>query len=124
MADWLPTFVHGVAGLPLVRDDFVYPLDGVDQWAALLSNPKSSRNGNGDAGSRVIVHEVGGDNHIRQESAFDPPYKLIRYFPTIYGHGQGAVCEPFNCPLGWNPLPGQGDPVPPPSAAEESASAA
>lgn len=117
VADWLPTFVHGVAGLPLAQDDFPYPLDGVDQWAA-LTNPSSSSSssGDGDTGRRVIVHEVGGDNRIHQESYFDPPYKLIRYFPSIYNHGQGAICTPFNCPLGWNPLPGRGDPVPPPSA--------
>ena len=53
---------------------------------------------------------------IHQESLFDPPYKLIRFFPTIYNHGEGAICAAFNCPLGWNPLPGRGPPVPPPSA--------
>jgi arylsulfatase B/arylsulfatase I/J len=120
VADWLPTFVRGVAGFPLVRDQYAYPLDGVDQWAALTRSPaargSSSASSTASGTGRAIVHEIGGDNRIRQESYFDPPYKLIRFFPTIYDHGQGAVCETFNCPLGWSPLPGRGDPVPPPSA--------
>lgn len=109
-----PPHIHSPR-LPLTPDDFVYPLDGVNQWQALTS-PSLVRGsgGNQGPGGRPIVHEIGGDNHIRQESYFDPPYKLIRFFPTIYNHGQGATCTPFHCPLGWNPL--HGHPVPPPAS--------
>ena len=115
VADWLPTFVHGVAGFPLTRDDFVYDLDGIDQWESLVV---PSIAGVVNADNRMIVHEIGGDNRIRQESYFETAtgYKIIRYFPTIYNHGQGATCELFNCPLGWSPLPGRGGPTPPPSS--------
>jgi arylsulfatase A-like enzyme len=41
VADWLPTFVAGVAGLELEPDSFRYGLDGVNQWTA-LTNPAAS----------------------------------------------------------------------------------
>ena len=123
VSDWLPTFVAGVAGLPLANDSFAYPLDGVDQWAALtapgvVAPARSHATTGGPAGaSRGIVHEIGGDNHIRQEAYLEGPYKLIRYFPTIYDHGRYA-CADNDCALGWMPLPGRGEHPEPPPAAE------
>jgi hypothetical protein len=122
VSDWLPTFVSGVAGLPLSRDGFAYGLDGVDQWAALTGGPGQQPARGDAAGTGGIVHEIGGDNHIRQESYFDGrQYKLIRFHPTIYGNGPSAgACKPLNCPCGWSPLQGTGDPTAAPASENDT----
>jgi len=108
VSDWLPTFVSGVAGMKLEEDGYPYPLDGVDQWQA-LTVPGAN------ATRKDVLHEIGGDNHIHQESYFDGQYKIIRYHPCIY-HWNKYTCKINDCPLGWTPLPGKGDPTPPPAA--------
>ena len=119
VADWLPTFVGGIAGLDLGPDGYKYPVDGINQWPALTTP--------GAAGPRsVIVHEIGGDNRIPQEAYLDGQYKIIRHHPTIYNNDR-YVCETVrgvcDCSLGWCPVPGRGPAVPPP-AAETNAMAA
>ena len=122
VADWLPTFVGGIAGLDLVPDSYKYPLDGIDQWAALTTL--------GAAGPRsIIVHEIGGDNGIPQEAYLEGQYKIIRHHPTIYNndhyvcetHGIGGFCD---CSLGWCPVPGRGPAIPPPAAENQTNSSA
>jgi hypothetical protein len=58
----LPTFVAGVAGIPLSADSYTYPLDGVDQWAALTTAGSKPARG----ATAGLVHEIGGDNNIPQ----------------------------------------------------------
>ena len=93
----------------------MYELDGISQWSSLTTPGASPARGINASGIG-IVHEIGGDNHFRQESYFEDRYKLIRYYPTIYDEGE-YVCVPNDCALGWNPLPGlpgnQSVPTPP-----------
>jgi len=111
VADWLPTLVAGAAGLALEDDDHKWPVDGLDQWAALTSPGSVALRGE----DTEVLHEIGGDNHIPQESIVVGRYKLIRYIPVIY-HAHQYFCEDSECPTGWMPLPGHGHPTPPPAS--------
>lgn len=112
VADWLPTFVVGVAGLALEADSFHYGLDGVNQWAALTATAGSVAPARGP--TTGLVHEIGGDNGIRQESFMMGHYKIVRFHASIY-FNTNYVCVNYSCPTGWNPLPGPGvQPMPPP----------
>jgi arylsulfatase B/arylsulfatase I/J len=102
VADWLPTFVAGAAGLELEADSFRYGLDGVDQWAA-LTNPAAG-GGPARGPTKGLVHEIGGDNGIRQESYMEGKYKLVRFHASIYFNTK-YICVNYSCPTGWNPLP-------------------
>lgn len=111
VADWLPTFVAGVAGLELEQDHFHYPLDGVNQWDA-LTNTAEVRPARGP--TTGLVHEIGGDNGIRQESYMEGKYKIVQFHASIYFNTE-YTCVNYSCPTGWNPLPGPGvQPMPPP----------
>lgn len=101
----------GAAGLALEPDQYTYPLDGVDQWAALTAPGAPPARGPG-AG---VVHEIGGDNNIHQEAYLEGQYKIIRFHPTIYGAGK-YLCTDTECPIGWTPLPGHGGSIQPPAA--------
>ena len=96
VADWLPTLVSGVAGLSLERDGFMYDLDGVNQWAALTGAATTPARGP----TTGLVHEIGGDNRIRQESYMEGKFKLVRFHAAIY-NSNAYTCAKYSCPYGW-----------------------
>eukprot|EP00937_MAST-01D_sp_MAST-1D-sp2_P003564 g3564.t1 len=135
VSDWLPTFVGGVAGLPLEQDAFPHGLDGVDQWAALTDARHRRRAGPARGNAVGIVHQAGGcgcavapsglectSPLVHQESYFERPYKLVRYKPTVYNNNR-YECVDFECSYGWNPLPGSGRHAVGPPAAENGTNA-
>ena len=75
----------GVAGAELVADGYTYPLDGINQWDA-LTTPGGSSSATSSNQTRSLVHEIGGDNNIHQESFFDGRFKLMKYHPVIYNY--------------------------------------
>lgn len=120
VADWLPTFVGGIAGTELTVDGYKFPLDGVNQWGSLTTP--------GAAGARSatsgLVHELGGFHSVPQQSYLLGKYKLIRQCPSSYvrygsktGHCN-PMCPNGHCPMGWNPLPGGGASATPPPQSE------
>ena len=64
-------------------DRYIYPQDGIDQWAALTTaegaaTAAAAAAGNtATANNRTLVHEIGGDNNIHQESFFDGRYVVV-----------------------------------------------
>ena len=46
--------------------------------------------------------QIGGDNHIRQESYMRGSYKLIRFQASIYNNNE-FVCANYTCPYGCEP---------------------
>jgi hypothetical protein len=106
--------------LEVEADGWPYPIDGVNQWDAITTvggvNQSDAMQPVGRAQERVgLVHEIGGDNGIPQHSYMEGQYKLIKYHPVIYDWDHW-VCTELECPMGWNPLPGQGRPSGPPAA--------
>ena len=81
VADWLPTFVEGVAALELEADTFRYPLDGVNQWQALTSHSAVPARGP----TTGLVHEIGGDNGMSVSPLINVYLRLLAYsFPFLF----------------------------------------
>lgn len=142
VADWLPTFVEGIAGLPITPQSLKRPgmpapppLDGVNQWPTIATGAKSARD-------EILLQLDGGcrgDCAVPGQGAIRVgKWKLLHGYVVVWatkGPTDGNLCtartgqnipgslpitpatSPPWCPTGWVPPPSSGRlPIPAPEA--------